>query len=145
MSVLLELRNGTKTYRGVPAVKDVSFTLEEGEVHALLGENGAGKSTLTKMLAGVVQPSSGEILLDGKPVELPTPADALKRGIAMVYQETSLVPSMTVAQHIYLTDDKHFHRLRGIYIAPGRSRWWRLRGRCITMPASSSSTNRPQR
>ena len=117
MSVLLELRNGTKTYRGVPAVKDVSFTLEEGEVHALLGENGAGKSTLTKMLAGVVQPSSGEILLDGKPVELPTPADALKRGIAMVYQETSLVPSLTVAQNIYLTDDKHFHRLRGIYIA----------------------------
>ena len=117
MSVLLELRNGTKTYRGVPAVKDVSFTLEEGEVHALLGENGAGKSTLTKMLAGVVQPSSGEILLDGKPVELPTPADALNRGIAMVYQETSLVPSLTVAQNIYLTDDKHFHRLRGIYIA----------------------------
>ena len=117
MSVLLELRNGTKTYRGVPAVKDVSFALEEGEVHALLGENGAGKSTLTKMLAGVVQPSSGEILLDGKPVELPTPADALNRGIAMVYQETSLVPSLTVAQNIYLTDDKHFHRLRGIYIA----------------------------
>ena len=117
MSVLLELRNGTKTYRGVPAVKDVSFTLEEGEVHALLGENGAGKSTLTKMLAGVVQPSSGEILLEGKQVELPTPADALKRGIAMVYQETSLVPSLTVAQNIYLTDDKHFHRLRGIYIA----------------------------
>lgn len=117
MSVLLELRNGTKTYRGVPAVKDVSFTLEEGEVHALLGENGAGKSTLTKMLAGVVQPSSGEILLEDKQVELPTPADALKRGIAMVYQETSLVPSLTVAQNIYLTDNKHFHRLRGIYIA----------------------------
>ncbi|KGF70906.1 ABC transporter ATP-binding protein [Hoeflea sp. BAL378] len=117
MTVLLELRNGTKTYRGVPAVKDVTFTLEEGEVHALLGENGAGKSTLTKMLAGVVQPSAGEILLDGKTVDLPTPSDALRRGIAMVYQETSLVPSLTVAQNIYLTDDKHFHRLRGIYIA----------------------------
>ncbi|MDP3525152.1 MAG: sugar ABC transporter ATP-binding protein [Hoeflea sp.] len=117
MTVLLELRNGTKTYRGVPAVQNVTFTLEEGEVHALLGENGAGKSTLTKMLAGVVQPSSGEILLDGQIIDLPTPSEALKRGIAMVYQETSLVPSLTVAQNIYLTDDKHFHRLRGIYIA----------------------------
>ncbi|MDP2119030.1 MAG: sugar ABC transporter ATP-binding protein [Hoeflea sp.] len=117
MTVLLELRNGTKTYRGVPAVQNVNFTLEEGEVHALLGENGAGKSTLTKMLAGVVQPSSGEILLDGQIIDLPTPSEALKRGIAMVYQETSLVPSLTVAQNIYLTDDKHFHRLRGIYIA----------------------------
>lgn len=117
MTAILELRNGTKEYRGVPAVKNVSFALEAGEIHALLGENGAGKSTLTKMLAGVVEPSAGEILLDGSRIELRDPADALRRGIAMVYQETSLVPSLTVAQNIYLTDDKHFHRLRGIYIA----------------------------
>ncbi|MBX3578390.1 MAG: sugar ABC transporter ATP-binding protein [Rhizobiaceae bacterium] len=117
MTPILELRNGTKEYRGVPAVQDVTFTLHRGEVHALLGENGAGKSTLTKMLAGVVQPTSGEVLIDGRPVDLPTPSEALKRGIAMVYQETSLVPSLTVAQNIYLTDKKRFHRLRGIYIA----------------------------
>src|SRR3546814_6270286 len=98
MAAILELRHGTKEYRGVPAVKDVSVALEEGEVHALLGENGAGKSTLTKMLAGVVTPTAGEILLDGQPVELRGPSDALRKGIAMVSQETSLVPSLTAAQ-----------------------------------------------
>lgn len=117
MNAVVELRNATKEYRGIPAVKDVSFTLHRGEVHALLGENGAGKSTLTKMIAGVVNPTSGELWVDGQKVELGSPSDALGRGIAMVYQETSLVPSLTVAQNIYLTDDKHFHRLRGIYIA----------------------------
>lgn len=117
MTPIVELRNATKAYRGIPAVKDVSFTLHRGEVHALLGENGAGKSTLSKMIAGVVEPSSGEVWIEGEKVVLDTPSQALARGIAMVYQETSLVPSLTVAQNIYLTDDKRFHRLRGIYIA----------------------------
>ncbi len=117
MNPIVEVRSATKEYRSVPAVKDVTFTLERGEVHALLGENGAGKSTLTKMIAGVVEPTSGEIWIDGARAEVGSPSEALKRGIAMVYQETSLVPSLTVAQNIYLTDDKRFHRLRGIYIA----------------------------
>jgi ABC-type sugar transport system ATPase subunit len=117
MTLILEIRSGTKLYRGIPAVRDVSFDLRPGEIHALVGENGAGKSTLTKMLAGVVQPTSGEIWLEGSKVDLPTPADALAKGIAMVYQETSLVPSLTVAQNLYLMDEKVFHRLRGIYIA----------------------------
>ncbi|MCR5858005.1 sugar ABC transporter ATP-binding protein [Mesorhizobium sp. J428] len=117
MIPIVEVRNATKEYRGVPAVKDVSFTLHRGEVHALLGENGAGKSTLTKMIAGVVEPTAGEIWIDGAKAELSSPSEALGRGIAMVYQETSLVPSLTVAQNIYLTDAKRFHRLRGIYIA----------------------------
>ncbi len=117
MTPIVEVRNATKEYRGVPAVKGVSFTLRPGEVHAVLGENGAGKSTLTKMIAGVVQPTAGEILIEGVGVSLGSPSEALKRGIAMVYQETSLVPSLTVAQNIYLTDAKRFHRLRGIYIA----------------------------
>jgi simple sugar transport system ATP-binding protein len=117
MTPIVEVRNATKEYRGVPAVKDVSFSLHRGELHALLGENGAGKSTLTKMIAGVVQPTTGEIWIDGAKAELRSPSEALRRGIAMVYQETSLVPSLTVAQNIYLTDAKRFHRLRGIYIA----------------------------
>jgi simple sugar transport system ATP-binding protein len=69
------------------------------------------------MIAGVVQPTAGEVWIDGARADLATPSEALARGIAMVYQETSLVPSLTVAQNIYLTDDKRFHRLRGIYIA----------------------------
>lgn len=117
MTAILELRKATKKYRGVPAVSEVDFTLERGEVHALLGENGAGKSTLTKMLAGVVSPTSGDVVLDGQVVGFASPSDALHRGIAMVYQETSLVPSLTVAQNIYLSDNKRFHRLRGTYIA----------------------------
>jgi simple sugar transport system ATP-binding protein len=117
MVSILEIRNATKEYRGVAAVKNVSFALDKGEVHAILGENGAGKSTLTKMLAGVVPPSSGDLFLNGKKITLANPADALRHGIAMVYQETSLVPSLTVAQNLYLSDAKPFNRLRGIYIA----------------------------
>ncbi len=117
MTPILELRKGTKEYRGIPAVQDVTFELFKGEVHALLGENGAGKSTLTKMLAGVVEPTSGHVLMDGQMLTLKSPSQALDLGIAMVYQETSLVPSLTVAQNLYLTDKKPFHRLRGAYIA----------------------------
>ncbi len=117
MTPLLELRKITKEYRGVPAVKNVDFTLRNGEIHALLGENGAGKSTLTKIIAGVIDQTSGEMLLDGQPISYSNPAEALKRGIAMVFQETSLVPTMTVAQNLYLGDEKLFNRLRGLYIA----------------------------
>ncbi|MCB1444293.1 MAG: sugar ABC transporter ATP-binding protein [Rhizobiaceae bacterium] len=117
MTPILELRGLTKLYARVPAVENINFTLMPGEVHALLGENGAGKSTLTKMIAGVVEPTSGEILLDGKPVHLRTPAAALEAGIAMVFQETSLVPSMSVAQNLFMGNERFFNRLRGINIA----------------------------
>ena len=117
MSNVIETRNLTKEYRSVPAVKNISWTLRQGEVHALLGENGAGKSTLTKMMAGVVTPTSGEILLNGQPVSLASPHEGLAAGIAMVFQETSLVPSLTVAQNIYLGNEKPFNRLRGLYIS----------------------------
>ncbi|MCG8273727.1 sugar ABC transporter ATP-binding protein [Aquamicrobium sp. NLF2-7] len=117
MTPVLELRGLTKLYARVPAVENITFTLMPGEVHALLGENGAGKSTLTKMIAGVVDPTSGEILLDGKAVHLRTPAAALEAGIAMVFQETSLVPSMTVAQNLFMGNEQFFNRLRGINIA----------------------------
>ncbi|TDK41200.1 sugar ABC transporter ATP-binding protein [Antarcticimicrobium luteum] len=117
MTPILEMKGLTKYYGRVAAVEDINFTLFPGEVHALLGENGAGKSTLTKMIAGVVEPSSGEILLDGKQVRLDTPAEALETGIAMVFQETSLVPSMTVAQNLFMGNERFFNRLRGINIA----------------------------
>jgi ABC-type sugar transport system ATPase subunit len=120
MTTVLALRQATKAFRGVPAIQDIGFAVEKGEIHALLGENGAGKSTLTKVLAGVHQLSAGEMLLDGAPVVLHSPSDARQRGIAMVFQETNLVPSMTVAQNIYLGDEKIFNRLRGLNIQARR-------------------------
>jgi simple sugar transport system ATP-binding protein len=114
---VLELRNATKRYAGIPAVDDVSIALQRGEVHAVVGENGAGKSTLTKIMAGVVQPDSGTFYIDGKEVAPRTPHEAQQLGVAMVFQETSLVPTMTVAQNLFLGHEKTFNRLRGVYIA----------------------------
>ncbi|WP_374377498.1 sugar ABC transporter ATP-binding protein [Dongia sp.] len=117
MDPIIEMRQITKAYRGVPAVRNIDFGLFRGEIHALLGENGAGKSTLTKVMAGVVEATSGEMLYRGKPVKFASPHEALQDGIAMVFQETSLVPSMTVAQNLYLGEEKFLNRLRGIYIS----------------------------
>ena len=117
MSAILELRKVTKVYGRAAAVQNIDFALERGEVHALLGENGAGKSTLTKMMAGVVAPTSGTLWLEGREIHLATPSEALKAGIAMVFQETSLVQSMTVAQNLFLGKEKFFNRMRGINIA----------------------------
>ncbi|MBJ6134341.1 sugar ABC transporter ATP-binding protein [Ochrobactrum sp. Q0168] len=117
MNPIVELKNVTKEFHGVPALRNVSFTLMPGEVHSLLGENGAGKSTLTKIMAGVHEPTQGEVFFDGQPMTFGSPADALRKGIAMVFQETSLVPSLTVAQNIYLGNESFLNRLRGIYIA----------------------------
>lgn len=115
--VVLELREATKRYSGVPAIENVSFSLRRGEIHALLGENGAGKSTLTKVMAGVVPLSSGQMLVHGQEVQLSTPLQALQHGIPMVFQETSLVPTMTVAQNLFLGQEQFFNRLRGVYIS----------------------------
>ena len=117
MTPILELRGITKLYGGVPAVDGVDFTLNKGEVHALCGENGAGKSTLTKIMAGVVEPSEGELVLEGRRVQFRNPVEAQREGIAMVFQETSLVPTMTVGQNLYLGNEKLFNRLRAVYIA----------------------------
>ena len=113
---LLEMRGVGKDYRGVAALKDIDFDLRRGEVHAILGENGAGKSTLVKILSGAVTPSRGEIRLEGRQIHIAGPSLARRYGIAMVYQETSLVPTMTVAQNLYLGDERFFNRLRGVYI-----------------------------
>ena len=114
---ILELRRATKTYAGVPAIDSIDFALRTGEIHAIVGENGAGKSTLTKVMAGVVNLSSGQMLVEGREVTPKTPHEALGLGVAMVFQETSLVPTMTVAQNLFLGQESYFNRLRGIYIA----------------------------
>jgi ABC-type sugar transport system ATPase subunit len=121
MSPILEFRQATKEFRGIPAIRNISFALNAGEIHAIVGENGAGKSTLMKVLAGVYELTSGELVFDGKPLHLKSPAEALAHGIAMVFQETNLVPSMSVAQNIYLGEEQLFNRLRGLYIQPSAS------------------------
>ena len=117
MSELAAFKNITKEYHGVPAVQNVSLTIKAGEIHSFIGENGAGKSTLAKILAGVIEHTSGEYLLDGKETRFHKPSDGLRSGIAMVHQETSMVPSMTVAQNLYLGREPGVVRLRGLYIA----------------------------
>ena len=117
MTDLVEFRNATKEFRGNPAFRNVSLSVREGEILALVGENGAGKSTLMKVLAGLYPLSAGEMLLDGKPVTFASPAEAVARGVAMVFQETNLIPSMSVAQNIFLGSEGFFNRLRGINIA----------------------------
>lgn len=106
---ILELRNISKTFPGVVALKKVNFNVRKGEVHALLGENGAGKSTLIKILSGYHQPDDGgEILIDGQPVTFKNPKDAIDASIDTIYQELTLCPHMTVAENIVLDKQDQF-------------------------------------
>jgi general nucleoside transport system ATP-binding protein len=98
----LEMRAITKRFPGVVANDTVSFTARVGEVHALLGENGAGKSTLMNILSGLYRQDSGEVLLNGKPVEFNSPRDAIQAGVGMIHQHFMLVPSQSVAENVIL-------------------------------------------
>ena len=99
---LLELRGIGKSFPGVKALDDVSFPIWPGEIHMLLGENGAGKSSLMKVLCGVYKPDAGTFCERGTPIEIRSPVDARRRGIAVIFQEFSLVPYLSVAQNIFL-------------------------------------------
>ncbi|HSQ26308.1 MAG TPA: sugar ABC transporter ATP-binding protein [Anaerolineales bacterium] len=106
---VLELRNISKTFPGVVALKNVNMSVRRGEVHALLGENGAGKSTLIKILSGYHQPDKGgEILIDDQPVTFKDPKDAINASIVTIYQELTLCPDMTVAENIVLDKQNEF-------------------------------------
>jgi ABC-type sugar transport system ATPase subunit len=98
---VLQAQNIVKVFPGVLAVDRVSLNLEKGEILALLGENGAGKSTLSQILGGAIRPDSGQLVLEGRPVSFYSSADAMKAGIAMVFQELSLVGSLSVAENIF--------------------------------------------
>jgi ABC-type uncharacterized transport system ATPase subunit len=98
----VELRGITKRFPGVLANSNVNFDVRAGEIHALLGENGAGKSTLMKILYGLYQPNEGSILVNGEPVKIKSPLDAMRQGIGMVHQHFQLVPPFTVAENIAL-------------------------------------------
>ena len=99
---LLKVDGLSKTYPGVTALNGIGFDLREGEVHAIVGENGAGKSTLIKILAGAVEPSAGTITVDGVAHDRLTPALARQLGIAVIYQEFTLVPTLSAADNVYL-------------------------------------------
>ena len=106
MTALIEMRNIVKVYpNGVIANDGVDFSLEKGEIHALVGENGAGKTTLMKILYGLEQPTQGEILLKGEELEVRSPLDAIAKGIGMVHQNFMLIPSFTVAENIVLGEE----------------------------------------
>src|SRR6266513_2394175 len=100
----LTFQNITKRFPGVLALDRVSFEIERGARHALIGENGAGKSTLGKILAGVYTADEGEIHLDGKPIHPLNPLVARQLGIAMVHQELAFCPNLTVAENLCLGD-----------------------------------------
>jgi ribose transport system ATP-binding protein len=99
---LVSVRHLAKRYGGVIAIADMSIEVRRGTVHAVVGENGAGKSTLMKVLAGVVRPDGGEILIDGEPAELGSPVAARRHGIGIVFQELSLFPERSVLANLYV-------------------------------------------
>ncbi|MCK7615325.1 sugar ABC transporter ATP-binding protein [Roseibium sediminicola] len=100
--VILKISNLSKSFGPVRALKGVDFELRQGEIHALAGENGAGKSTLMNVIDGILQPDSGEILFDGVPVRIASPAMAQKLGVGFVHQETALCPDVSVAENIFM-------------------------------------------
>ena len=101
----VEMTGITKSFSGNRVLHEVDFDLRKGEIHALVGGNGAGKSTLMKILQGVYTPDEGRIVVEGKPVEIRSPHDARALGIGMIFQEFSLIPTLTVAQNIFLTQE----------------------------------------
>ena len=105
MAPILELRSITKRFPGVLANDHIDLTLNQGEIHALLGENGAGKTTLMNILYGLYQPDEGEIIVRGKPITVHSPSDAIAAGIGMVHQHFMLVPVFTVTENVMLGDE----------------------------------------
>lgn len=100
--IILRMDHIDKSFPGVKALSDVSLTIKKGEVHGLLGENGAGKSTLMKILSGAYHPNAGTITLNGQPIEIHSPIQAQQLGIVTIYQEFTLVPSLTIAENVFM-------------------------------------------
>ncbi|HEY9594466.1 MAG TPA: sugar ABC transporter ATP-binding protein [Spirochaetia bacterium] len=115
MSAIIEFRGIRKSFPGVRALDDVSFSIDRGEIHAIVGENGAGKSTLMNILGGRYHPDAGEIVFDGSRVRIQSEFEALKLGIGVVYQELRLCPNLTITENLFLGRERE--------IGEGRVRW----------------------
>ena len=118
--MLLQLHDIRKAFHGVPALGGVSFDLDKGEVHALVGANGAGKSTLIKILAGAYARDAGTIRIDGRPADIQSPRQALELGIGVIYQEFNLLPELTVAENI-LVGQEPVRRIAGVPLLSHRA------------------------
>ena len=114
--IILEMKNISKRFGGIHALNDVSLHLRRGEVLCLCGENGAGKSTLMKILAGIQQPSEGQIYIDGQPVRIRKPIDSIYYGVSMVQQELIQIEEMTVAENIFVGR----YKTKGGFVEEGR-------------------------
>jgi len=99
---ICEIRNIGKSFPGVKALDNVSFNIEKGHIHALVGENGAGKSTLIKVLSGIYAHDNGEIIFNGEKMDINSPIEAQKLGISVVHQELKLVEYLSIAENIFL-------------------------------------------
>src|SRR5260221_8202849 len=113
-AALLTLAHANKSYNGIPALIDADLEILSGEVHALIGENGAGKSTLIKLIAGVLQPDSMQLQINGKPVTIPNAQAAFDLGLRFVHQELNVVPQLSVAENIFL--GQPYPRRAGIFV-----------------------------
>jgi simple sugar transport system ATP-binding protein len=113
---IIECRGLDKWYSGVHALKNVSLTVNQGEVVGLVGDNGAGKSTLIKILSGVHAPDRGEILIDGTPVKIRSPKAAMNLGIETIYQYNSMVPTMSIARNMFIGREPLLFSIAGIGI-----------------------------
>jgi len=143
---LLEMRKVSKHFGATKALDDVDFICNSGEVHAVLGENGAGKSTLMKLIAGALQPTQGQICLDGQDVQLSSPQDALQHGLVCMFQELSLVPDLTVRENLLLgAPDAGIGWLRGTGFDTARTVLERIGGADIRMGARVADLTLPQR
>ena len=114
----LSMRGIVKSFGANQVLRQVDFSLEAGEICALLGENGAGKSTLMNILGGVISPDAGRIILDGKPVSFPSPAHSLNAGIAFIHQELNLINDLPVYENMFIGRE-----------ITATSRSWRFPGR----------------
>ncbi|MBX3083399.1 MAG: sugar ABC transporter ATP-binding protein [Anaerolineae bacterium] len=118
MTALLTIVHASKSYNHIPALIDASLELYGGEVHALMGENGAGKSTLIKLLAGVVSPDSIQLRLNDAPITITHPSDAFRAGLRFIHQELNVVPQLSVAENIFLS--QRYPRRAGLFVDWGK-------------------------